>query len=80
MSIYLALSHKMGTRSKLELQFGNVKLVFEERGKSEYPEKNLSEQRRELPQTEETTHRRIWKEIKNVCAQTEPLFSNSYKS
>ena len=37
----------------VELEFGNVTLVFEERGKLEYPEKNLSEQRRE-PKTKST--------------------------
>jgi len=41
----------LGTLSKLELEFGNV--VFDERGKLEYPEKNLSQQRRE-PTTNST--------------------------
>jgi len=39
------------TLSKLELKFGNV--AFGEMGKPEYPEKNLSEQRRE-PTTNST--------------------------
>ena len=58
---------------QIELKFGNVGffpppkpgksalgtrlLVFEERGKPEYPEENLSEQRREL--TTNSTH--IWR-------------------
>jgi len=41
----------LGTLSKLEFELGNV--GFEERGKLEYPEKNLSEQRRE-PTTNST--------------------------
>jgi len=35
----------MSVHSRIELKFGNV--VFEERGKPEYPEKNLSEKSRE---------------------------------
>ena len=40
-----------------ELEFGRVALVFEEKGKPEYPEKNLLEQRRES--TTNSTH--IWR-------------------
>ena len=40
---------------RIELEFGSV--GFEERGKPEYPEKNLSEQRREP--TTNSTH--IWR-------------------
>ena len=40
---------------QIELEFGSV--VFEERGKPEYPEKNLSEQEREP--TTNSTH--IWR-------------------
>ena len=45
----------------VELEFGNV--GFEERGKVEYLEKNLSEQRRE-PTTNSIQIRKTWK-IKN---------------
>jgi len=42
----------MSVHSRIELEFEKY-LVFEERGKPEYPEKNLSEQRRE-PTTNST--------------------------
>jgi len=43
----------VAVHSQIELEFGNV--GFEERGKPEYPEKNLSEQSREP--TTNSTHK-----------------------
>jgi len=45
------LVQKVPVHSRIELEFGNV--GFEDRGTSAYPEKNLSEQRRE-PTTNST--------------------------
>ena len=49
--MYLARTALIGDTFQIELEFRNVD--FEERGKPEYPEKNLSEQGRE-PTTNST--------------------------
>ena len=66
--------HKVVLRSTwflVELEFGNV--GFEERGKPEYPEKNLSEQGREP--TTNSTH--IWRRRRISRRQKSYLFLKS---
>jgi len=55
---------KVLTITQVELKFGNVVVVvffflFEERGKPEFPEKNLSEQGREPPRNSTLICRRV---------------------
>ena len=45
-----------------ELEFGRVALVFEEKGKPEYPEKNLLEQEREAT----TNSNHIWRRCQGL--------------
>ena len=49
----MEVAHPHTGRFLVELEFGNI--GFEERGKAEYPEKNLSEQGRE-PTTNSPSH------------------------
>jgi len=82
----------MSVHSRIELVFGNT--GFEERGKSEYPEKNLSEHSRKPttkfrkfthmtsgPGIEHGTHggRRALSPLRHPCSVNKPIFSVAFK-